>query len=354
MTSSASSTDLPSRRKLRVATAIAVVVALLVVVLFVMPAEYGKDPTGFGKLTGISKLYEPTAGNDEEFVPVNSTGEQLLSFNVSWVPREAAAGETDGQLGVGESQDVPLNVAETNVTRVTAILSWSDEPVAGQATGPDLFEVNITSPTGETRSFLGRNEGPSGTLTAAYIVSGFPPSRTVTATDHDAALDAAARVEPARRDGTGPWNIQVRLIEAGGVPPFNVGDEGNAWTLRLFVQSFVPALGDPQLTAIREDAVKLTIPARGQLEFKARLNETAEMTYDWSAPTELTYEFHGDAAGAQGDRFESYEKGTAASKSGTFKAPFTGRHGWYWQNTGVSDVQVTLKLRGDYVIVGIV
>jgi hypothetical protein len=354
MTSSDYSAELPSKRKLLVATAIAIVIALLVVILFVMPAEYGKDPTGFGKLTGISDLHEPAGASRGDFVPVNTTGEQLLSFNVSWVPREAAAAETDGESGVGESTDVPLAVPDTNVTRVTAVLSWSDEPVAGQATDPDLFEVNITAPTGETRSFLGRNEGPSGTLTAAFVVTGFPPARTVTAKDHDGALDAAAKLEPPRHDGTGAWNVKVRLVEAGGVAPFNVGDEGNAWTLRLFVQVFVPALGDPQLTAIREDEVKLTIPAQGQLEFKARLNETAEMAYEWSAAAQLNYEFHGDASGAQGDRFESYEKGTAASKSGTFKAPFTGRHGWYWQNTSLTDVEVTLKLRGDYVIVGIV
>jgi hypothetical protein len=353
MTSSASSTDLPSRRKLVVATAIALGIALLVVVLFVLPAEYGKDPTGFGKLTGVSDLYDPEAA-PEEFAPVNTTSESLLSFNVSWVPREAAAGEADGELATGESQDVPLSVAESNVTRVTAILTWSDEPVAGQATGPDLFELNITSPTGETRSFLGRNEGPSGTLAAVYVVTGFPPPRTITAKDHDAALDEAARLEPARRDGTGAWNVQVRLVEAGGVPPLGVGDTGNAWSLQFFVESFHPALGNPQLTPIREDELTLTIPARGQLEFKARLNETAEMTYAWSAGAVLTYEFHGDAQGAQGDRFESYEKGSADSKSGTFKAPFTGRHGWYWRNDGVSDVQVTLNLRGEYVIVGIV
>jgi hypothetical protein len=353
LTSSDSSAELPSKRKLLVATAIALVIAFLVVILVVMPAEYGKDPTGFGELTGISDLHEP-ASAEEEFVPVNTTTEQLLSFNVSWVPSEVAAGTTEGESAAGQSQVIPLTVAASNVTRVTAILSWSDEPVAGQATDPDLFEVNITAPTGETRSFLGRNEGPSGTLTAAYVLNGFPPARTVTAKDHDAALNEAARLEPARRDGTGDWTLQVRLVEAGGLPPFDVGDSGNAWTLRLFIETFQPALGDPQSTAIREDEVRLTIPAQGQLEFKARLNETAEMAYSWSAGAVLTYEFHGDAQGTQGDRFESYEKGSAAAKSGTFKAPFTGRHGWYWQNSGVADVQVTLQLRGDYVIVGIV
>jgi hypothetical protein len=345
--------ELPSRRKLLVATAIAVAIALLVVVLFVMPAEYGRDPTGFGKLTGISNLYSQPADPDQ-FQPVNTTGEQLSVFNVSWVSREAANGEFEGELAPGESSDVPFKVSDTNVTRITAVLSWSDEPVAGQQTRPDLFELNLTGPQGETRTYLGRNEGPSGSLIAVYIVDGFPSSATITAKDHEAALDAAHSLERPRMAGTGDWNAEVRLVEAGGIAPFDVGDPGNAWSLRLFVQTFYPALGDPQLTPIREDELKLTIPARGQLEFKARMNETASFTYDWTAASELNYEFHGDAQGAQGDRFESYERGTAASKSGEFKAPFTGRHGWYWQNTRVVDIEVTLKLKGDYVIVGIV
>ncbi|MFA5943523.1 MAG: hypothetical protein WC876_03545 [Candidatus Thermoplasmatota archaeon] len=353
MTSSDSSADLPSRKRLVVATAIALAVALLVVVPFVMPAEYGVDPTGFGKLSGIDQLYsaEPSVA-DPDAPALNSTGRVLAAFNISWAPREAAAGEHEGELAPGESKQVPFTVSSTNVTRVTAILSWSDEPVAGQQSDPDLFQVNLTSPAGETRSFLGRNEGPSGSLTASFIVNGFPAPTTVLAEGHDEALDLAHAASPARLEGTGDWLAEVTLVEAGGVAV--VPDPGNAWTLRLFVQTFIPAVGDPVLTPIREDVVKMTVPARGQLEFKARMSEGADLTYKWTAPAELNYEFHGDAQGAQGDRFESYEKGTAASQEGTFKAPFTGRHGWYWQNSGVADVEVTLNLRGDYVIVGIV
>jgi hypothetical protein len=46
----------PSGRKLVIATGIAVVVALLVLVAIVWPAEYGKDPTGIGALLGIEGM----------------------------------------------------------------------------------------------------------------------------------------------------------------------------------------------------------------------------------------------------------------------------------------------------------
>ena len=46
----------PSGRKLVIATGIALVVALIVLVAVIWPAEYGKDPTGIGALLGIEGM----------------------------------------------------------------------------------------------------------------------------------------------------------------------------------------------------------------------------------------------------------------------------------------------------------
>lgn len=46
----------PSGRKLAIATGIAVVAALIVLVAVIWPAEYGKDPTGIGALLGIEGM----------------------------------------------------------------------------------------------------------------------------------------------------------------------------------------------------------------------------------------------------------------------------------------------------------
>ena len=47
----------PPARKLWLATAIAVAGASLALVLFVLPAEYGIDPTGFGRATGLAAMH---------------------------------------------------------------------------------------------------------------------------------------------------------------------------------------------------------------------------------------------------------------------------------------------------------
>ncbi|PHQ68292.1 MAG: transmembrane anchor protein [Robiginitomaculum sp.] len=51
-------TDLPSTRKLIKSTILAAAVAGVLLVTVVMPAEYGIDPTGVGKITGLKKMGE--------------------------------------------------------------------------------------------------------------------------------------------------------------------------------------------------------------------------------------------------------------------------------------------------------
>ncbi|REJ74054.1 MAG: transmembrane anchor protein [Acidobacteria bacterium] len=50
--------ELPSSRQLLRSTAIALVVAVLVLVAVVLPAEYGLDPTGIGRVLGLTEMGE--------------------------------------------------------------------------------------------------------------------------------------------------------------------------------------------------------------------------------------------------------------------------------------------------------
>lgn len=50
---------LPSRRTIVLVTLGAAVLALLILFAAVLPAEYNRDPTGLGRLTGIGRLWAP-------------------------------------------------------------------------------------------------------------------------------------------------------------------------------------------------------------------------------------------------------------------------------------------------------
>ena len=51
--------SMPARGGLLIRVAVAAIVGALIVVCVVLPAEYRKDPTGFGRLTGLLELSKP-------------------------------------------------------------------------------------------------------------------------------------------------------------------------------------------------------------------------------------------------------------------------------------------------------
>lgn len=53
--------SVPSRNKLLLATLGSLIVALILLLLVVLPAGYGVDPTGFGRATGLTALAQPPA-----------------------------------------------------------------------------------------------------------------------------------------------------------------------------------------------------------------------------------------------------------------------------------------------------
>jgi hypothetical protein len=98
------------------------------------------------------------------------------------------------------------------------------------------------------------------------------------------------------------------------------------------------------------DSREITFAPGEGLEIKYNMKKGAGLVYSWTSTGILSYEFHGEPdvkpKGSEGtDYFESYDLDDKVGKDqshGTFVAPSTGIHGWFWENkTGKS---VTLKL----------
>jgi hypothetical protein len=64
-------------------------------------------------------------------------------------------------------------------------------------------------------------------------------------------------------------------------------------------------------------------------------------------PAKVKYEFHGEPEDHR-LKVQSYEKQEGDFSSGTLTAPFTGIHGWYWENAGERDLTITLTTAGFY------
>lgn len=72
------------------ATAAALVVAAILLVTIVLPAEYGIDPTSFGRLTGLDRLdadaVSPATGNGETRAPADELAELMAGNTVAAEP----------------------------------------------------------------------------------------------------------------------------------------------------------------------------------------------------------------------------------------------------------------------------
>ena len=98
-----------------------------------------------------------------------------------------------------------------------------------------------------------------------------------------------------------------------------------------------------------KDTITVTIPARGDKEYKLLLKQGSTFEYSWQTDGEsLFYDFHGEPSGDTTGFFQSFEKSTESQAAGTLTASFEGTHGWYWKNNTRSPVTITLKVKGDY------
>jgi len=103
-----------------------------------------------------------------------------------------------------------------------------------------------------------------------------------------------------------------------------------------------------------KDSVTIIIPAGKSKEYKFHVLKDALLEYSWTTNGgKLFFDFHGEPKGDTTGYFKSYKKSTESESSGSFTAPFEGSHGWYWKNKGLETVEVTLKTKGSYKILGI-
>ena len=92
-------------------------------------------------------------------------------------------------------------------------------------------------------------------------------------------------------------------------------------------------------------------PGEG-LEYKATLASGEPLLYSWMvAGGPVYFEFHGEPTEGEWpkDYYRSYQiKEKSTGEHGSFVAPFTGRHGWYWKNLSTESATITLEATGYY------
>ena len=135
--------------------------------------------------------------------------------------------------------------------------------------------------------------------------------------------------------------IEARLNEIHALLTAGAGDrQAVAVDDNTVAQATVPAA-----TAWRDEISITLTPGQG-IEYKLVMTEGAQAEFEWTANGgALNFDTHGDGSGSK----ISYDKGRGvAGDNGLLVAAFDGNHGWFFRNRMDTDVQLTLKTRGEY------
>lgn len=99
----------------------------------------------------------------------------------------------------------------------------------------------------------------------------------------------------------------------------------------------------------RSDEMTLILKPGEGAEIKATMARGGSYVFSWTVEGgAVEFDMHGEHTDGSGGE-ASYAKGEdATGGTGTFHAPFDGRHGWFWQNLTWEPVTVKLKTSGFY------
>jgi hypothetical protein len=154
-----------------------------------------------------------------------------------------------------------------------------------------------------------------------------------------AVLPAEYGIDPlgiGRRLGLTAMSDVARRVDALAAERGAAGDGG--------VQSITP-----RDRGFYQESVDFAIAPGEFVEYKYRLEKGEALLYSWKATGRVNLDIHAEPDGAPQGYAESYEKRDGVTEgAGTLTAPFSGIHGWYWQNQGNAEVTVTLASAGFY------
>ena len=143
--------------------------------------------------------------------------------------------------------------------------------------------------------------------------------------------------------------VAALLVFAGAVLPAEYGVDplGTGELFGLLALAQVVAVTAEE-DEYRTDAVELTLRPEEWVEYTYRMQEGAAMLYSWRATGPLPYNLHSAPDGAPAGYAESFDAQENDTAHGSYVAPFSGIHGWYWENLGAEDVTITFTSAGFY------
>ena len=94
------------------------------------------------------------------------------------------------------------------------------------------------------------------------------------------------------------------------------------------------------------DSIRFELAPFESVEYKYRMEAGGGLVFSWEATGEVVYDMHAEPDGAEAGYAESFQQSRGTDGHGTYLAPFSGIHGWFWENRGDDTVFVELHASG--------
>lgn len=168
----------------------------------------------------------------------------------------------------------------------------------------------------------------------------------------EARTSAAPQPSPRKiLAATGAALLAAAFVLATAVLPAEYGIDplgtGRILGLAALSEGTTGAISS-QPAEYKVDAAEFVLGPYEFLEYKYRLEQGGTMVFSWEATRPVIYDFHSEPDGAPEGYAESFDKAQAAQAHGTYTAPFSGIHGWFWENPGSGEVTIKLTTAGFY------
>jgi len=105
----------------------------------------------------------------------------------------------------------------------------------------------------------------------------------------------------------------------------------------------------PPGAQLRTDHWEYELLPYENIEMKYRLAQGQPMIFAWrSSGKPLNYDMHSVPDAGGNDATESFAITDGPSQTAVYVAPFTGIHGWFWQNRSLENVTLTIDAVGGF------
>lgn len=119
------------------------------------------------------------------------------------------------------------------------------------------------------------------------------------------------------------------------------------WTGLIVVLAASAGCAGPSPPDGGSNAIQRTVslPAHEFFEANLEMNESADVTYEWSTEgTSIAFDVHSHA----NQEVRYYHRSNGSSGQGSFQAPSQGAYSLLWENASDAPVNLTLAIEGDF------